>query len=698
MLPPLRQDLSLHAGPRTEEGAPTWVLHDPAANRFYSLSWSAFEILSRWTLQDPAELIAAVNGQTTLRIDAEDLRGVLEFLTQFSLLDAHTPADTARLLRVAQAGKLSAAQWLLKNYLFFRLPLWRPAPWLERCAPRIRWVFDPRFWAAVAVLGVVGLCLASRQWGSFVGTFSQYKSWRGILAIGAALSLAKVLHELAHAFTAQRFGCRVPSMGVAFLVMLPVLYTDTNEAWKLADKRQRLAIAAAGMLAELALAAVATLAWSFLPDGPVRGGVFLLASTTWILTLGVNASPFMRFDGYFLLCDWLDMPNLHARAFALGRWWLRETLFAWADPAPERFKPARHRFLIGFAFATWIYRLGVFLGIAYLVYDSVFKVLGVLLLIVELTWFIALPVYGEVAAWWRRRHDFEWNRATVRSAAAGGVVLMVLLLPLQRDVRAPAVIGAAESQELYAVAAARVVAAPVISGARVRAGDVLVQLDSPDLEHQLALAQSRMRRLRAELDRQPFDPKLMQEGPALHERWAAAVAEVDGLAAEVDELVVRAPFDGRALDVDEGLAPGGWVAAHERLVHVTGSSRGKGEALVREEDLGELAHRDAIFIAERAGQQRIACRVGTIDRINLSVLDAPYLASTYDGPVRVQTDPAGVMTPIETLFRARLVDCQTHGPMLQEIRGTAHLLGQSTSIAGSLLRRGILGLQRELAR
>ena len=84
----------------------------------------------------------------------------------------------------------------------------------------------------------------------------------------------------------------------------------------------------------------ATLAWSFLPDGPVRGAAFILATSSWISTLLLNLSPFMRFDGYFVLSDWLEMPNLHGRAFAIARWWLREQLFGLGDPPPEECRRA----------------------------------------------------------------------------------------------------------------------------------------------------------------------------------------------------------------------------------------------------------------------------------------------------------------------------------------------------------------------
>jgi len=124
------------------------------------------------------------------------------------------------------------------------------------------------------------------------------------------------------------------------------------------------------------IAAWATLAWALLPEGGIRSAMFVLATSSWIGTLAINASPFMRFDGYFIVSDALDIPNLHARSFALARWKLREWLFDLGDAPPEYFKPATQKGLILFAWVTWIYRLVVFLGIAALVYFYFSNFLG----------------------------------------------------------------------------------------------------------------------------------------------------------------------------------------------------------------------------------------------------------------------------------------------------------------------------------
>ncbi|MEG1042902.1 MAG: site-2 protease family protein, partial [Pseudomonas sp.] len=282
---------------------------------------------------------------------------------------------------------------------------------------------------------VAGLWGVSRSWGEFTATLVDSLTWQGLLAYGLTLGLVKMLHELGHGFTAKRFGCRVPTMGIAFLVLWPVAYTDTNEVWKLTRRDQRLKVAGAGIVTELVIAAWALLAWVWLPDGAPKSMAFLLATTTWVSTLAINASPFMRFDGYFLLSDFLQMPNLHSRAFALARWDLREKLFKLGEPAPESFTDSKRRWLIVFAWATWIYRLVLFLGIAALVYHFFIKALGILLFLVEIVWFIAKPLWSEISAWYKRWPQIIHSRRA-RWSAIGLIALMVpCWLPLPTPVR-----------------------------------------------------------------------------------------------------------------------------------------------------------------------------------------------------------------------------------------------------------------------
>lgn len=698
-LPALRQELSLTRGAPASDGSPTWMLHDPAANRFYQLGWPAFEMLSRWPLGDAQAIVEAINRETTLTVGPDDLDALLRLLRQANLCVAATAEDTGRLSAVAQAGRISHAMWLLKHYLMIRIPLWNPMPFLRRGARYVAFVYRPAFWIAVAASALLGLALVSRRWDVFVHTFRAYADWHGLLAISVALAFAKVLHELGHAFTAYRYGCRVPTMGIALLVMVPMLYTDTTEAWKVPSRAARLRIGASGMLAELALAAFATLAWSILPDGPLSAAAFLLATTTWISTLTINASPFMRFDGYFLLSDWVGIPNLHDRAFAFGRWRMREWLFGFGEPQPEPCTPSRRRFLIAFAYLTWLYRLVVFFSIALIVYHAFFKALGLLLFAVEFGWFIVRPVAVEAAACWRRRHLLAWRRQTVRSAVLAALLLAWFVLPWHGGIRAPAVFGPQRAQGLYAPEAGYVADAVAVprDGAKVRAGQVLAVLVSPDLDYRLRAARAEEAQLRWQVEQQPFDPQLLQQGVALRKRWEAARATVDGLERETGRLSLRAPFDGAVQIRGEGLAAGTWLPRGEHLFDLIGPQGIKGEAFVGEEDIGRVAVGDvARFVTTVAEDAALRCRVTAVDKVNLSTLDEPALATLYGGPVPAEKSPSThQLVPLAATYRIRVEQCGERPSPAREIVGTATLGNARESYAWRALMRLAAVLERE---
>lgn len=686
-MPPLRQELTLNPAPAAPDGSPCWTLHDPAANRFFQIGWTAFEILSRWSLGTIDAIVASVNTQTTLTVEPDDVHELAQFLAGHNLTLAAGAQDTARLNAIAARQRLSVPKWLLKNYLFLRVPLVRPMPFLRMAYPWIAFVYRRGFWWLTAAALLAGLYMVSRQWDSFVHTFHAYTTWQGLLGLGLALSFAKVLHELGHAFTAYRHGCRVPSMGIGLLVLWPVLFTDTNEAWKLQSRRARLEIGAAGVLAELVLAAWATLLWSFLPDGPLRAGVFMLATSTWLVTLAINASPFTRFDGYYLLGDWLNVPNLHERTFALGRWWLRERLFGFGDPPPEALPRKLHRFLIGFAWITWLYRFVLFLSIALLVFHVFFRALGIVLMCVEIGWFLALPIVRELAVWWQRRGDMRWNRQAIRTAVSAAILLLVLLVPWQGTVRAPAVLGQARSQVVYTPRPAQLTDLVVRDGQQVDAGAILARLSSPDLDYQLASARQQVAQLQRQLDQQPFDDDLRALGPALGKRLETAQQTVSGLLAEQARLTLRAPFAGRVVDLEPGLSAGEWLKAGEPLLGVAGGNGARGDAFVDAAALARLAPgQTAEFVARLPEQATVDCRVGDIDRVNIATIDEPYVASVYGGGVSSLRRPDGTLVPLDSTFRVRLDDCRTSHPLRRELPGKAVIRGATRSLLGRFAR------------
>ncbi|HYC01916.1 MAG TPA: HlyD family efflux transporter periplasmic adaptor subunit [Azospirillaceae bacterium] len=692
-LPPLREELTLHPGPATADGAPSWTLQDPASGRFYRLGWMEFEILSRWQLGDPEAIAASVSRATPIAATADDVEAFARFLLSADLLRVLGEGGVSRLMAKVRAGRQGPARWLLKNYLFFRVPLLRPDAWLDRMMPWARHLFTPAFLLLVLACAGSGLFLAARQWDAFLGTFPHFLTLDGMVLAALTLVGAKAVHEMGHALTAKRLGCRVPTMGVAVMVLYPVLYTDVSEAWKLPSRRARLAVGAAGVAAELALAAFALLAWSFLPDGPLRSACFVLATTSWVLTLLVNVSPFMRFDGYFILSDWMDMPNLHERSFALARWWLRENLLGLGDPPPERHPPARRRFLIAFAVATWAYRLVLFLGIALMVYHLFFKALGILLFAVEIGWFVLRPLWIEASVWWRRRRDLAPRRNRL-ALGAGAALLLALLVPWRSDVEAPALLRAARQSELFAEGAGRVEAVLAAPGQAVEQGQPLLRLSSPDLDHRLAQAEREVEILRRQA--------VLQTGGAKPERirvaqreLETALAERHSLQAERDKLTVTAPFAGRLAELSDEIRPGDWLPAGERLGMVVAPGEALAEAYVQDTDLSRLAvGATGTFRADDPDLASVAVTVAAIDATATRRLAEPMLSGDHGGTLATRVDAEGQLVPVDGVYRV-LLSVPGEAAPARLLRGRVQLDGAREAPLAALWRRVVAVLVRE---
>ena len=694
-LPPLREELALLPGPVLADGQPSHTLHDPVRNQFFQIDWPTFEVLSRWSLGDAAAIAAAVSRDTPLQLEAADIDEVRIFLRDNQLLRPQpgAAADFAARLR-QRRGDLW--QWLLHNYLFFRIPLVKPDAWLGRWAPRLDFFYSRQFLTLTLIALGWGLVEIYRQWDRFTATLVDTLSWQGLASYGVTLAAIKTLHELGHAFTAKRLGCRVPTIGVAFLVMWPVAYTDTNDVWKLTARRQRLAVVGAGMLTELAVAAWATLAWAVLPEGTPKALAFLLATTTWIATIAVNASPFMRFDGYFLLSDWLEMPNLHARAFALARWDLRERLFALGLAPPENFPRSRRTGLILFAYATWIYRLSVFLGIAALVYAFFIKAVGILLFAVEIGWFVLLPFWRELQAWRKLWPLIRRGARTRRSAAMVLLLLALPLLPWPTRIAVSGLLRPVEQFVVYAPQRAQVNAVAVAEGQHVAAGAVLFQLSSPDLTGRMRGARARQDSLRWQTAAAPFDNEQRARWLVAQEQLNAAAAEVAAADADAARYQPVAPFAGVVRDLLPDLRPGLWLGKQEVLARLVADGDPLVVAYLDEEEIRLIAVGDsARFYADTPEGPSLRLEVASIDRDASRTLPEPELATLFGGHI-VAREKNGQFYPERPVYRVTLNAVSGDGSTAQHTwRGTTVIFGAWTAPGWRYLRGALAVARRE---
>jgi putative peptide zinc metalloprotease protein len=698
-LPALRQDLRLLDGPPDVTGAARWLIHDPLQHRFFAVGRAAHVLLRLWGEGRTADALVE---EAWVRFSEPVTAAEVEHLSGFLLangLTVEAPGGGWRGFHTADdRRRRRLGSRLLHGYLFFRVPLVRPEPFLDATLDLVRPLGTRTCAGLIALAGLLGLYLVSREWEAFATTLAGVFTWQGAVLTALALPLVKLAHELGHAYVARHHGCRVPVIGVAFVLGFPLLYADVTDVWRLTSRRARIAVASAGVLVDLAVACLATLAWAFLPPGAAKSLAFSLATVGWILGLTMNLNPFMRFDGYHVVADAVGIDNLQTRAGAVARWRMRETVLGLGLPAPEALPRRTMDLMALYGAATWVYRVILFTAIAIAVYGYFFKVLGLVLFLVEIVYFVVAPLCREIGAWITMRHAIVRSRRAAISAVVVLLALGLLIVPWSARVEVPAVIEAGGLAAVHPPVAARVRAVHVRPGVTVAAGDLLVSLEAPALDHDLEVTTRKLDLVALRRSRRASDTTDKADTIVLDQEHAALSEHAGGLHARQRELEVRAPIAGRVVETATALHVGRWVGVAEPLAVVTADGppvvRGylEAAALWRVE-----AGATARFVPDDVGLPSLAARVRSIAQASVPALDQIELVAAHGGRVATRPDAARRPVPVEAQYtlRAAIEGIPTAAHTARTVPGLLVVDGRPESLLAGIWRRTLQVLVRE---
>ena len=681
-LPVLRNDLQLIEGPVALDGSPSWIIVDPLRNKYFSIGWAAFQLLSRWSIGKASLLIEGINKDTALDVQSVDVQNLLSFLYANSLTLDPASGSSNDYYEQYLASKPSFLVWLVHNYLFVKLPLVKPTKFLRKTLVYVEPLFSMTTISLVALIGLLGLYLVGRQWDTFTSTFMYFFNLQGMIFYFISLVFIKTLHELAHGYTAIRYGCQVPTMGVAFLVMFPILYTDTSDTWRIKSAKERVHVGAAGMAMELYIACIATFCWGFLPDGILKSAAFILATTSWIMSLAINLNCLMRFDGYYILSDLLGIQNLQKRAFAIGKWRLTELLFGLKLRPPEALPSSMIKKLYIYAWSVSVYRFFLFIGIAVLVYYMFFKLLGIILFLIEILWFIVLPVFKLIQGWWELRDKIIRRRRFYITAILFFMLVIVFIYPWNTSIIIPAVYESQKKSTLYSTAPGYIENNQMEKGKTVKKNDVLMYLKSPKLEFEIDAALKEIDILRFHAKRIAASSDELSNIQVLVQQLQESRSKLDGLYEKQNQFILRAPIDGVIFDMEESLHKGRWINPRLALATIVQPEKPAIEGVVSEADLSRIKLQvSAKFIPDNPELDSIWAYVQDIELANLKTLNMPALASVYGGKVPVQFDDTQQLVPDKSIYRVRFTISPVENVRVEKIiRGVVHVEGEAESL------------------
>lgn len=633
-----------------------YVVRDAFTNSFYRIRPGA----RRFLLHLTGRLTVEAAWRRCLKEDSASAPGqgeIIQLLAQLhhaSLLQSDLPPDSRRLFERLRQHRQAQVRSTLASILFLRLPLWNPDRFLQRFVPLVRPVFT---WAGFAVWALVCLWaakLAIDHREELLDRSQQVLAPGNLALLFGAFFLTKVLHEFGHAFTCRVFGGEVHTTGIMLLVFSPVPYVDVTASWTFRERWRRVWVGAAGMYVELFIAALALFVWTQAGDGLLNSVAYNIIFVASVSTLLFNLNPLLRFDGYYILADLTDAPNLQHRSRTQVCSWAERHLFGLqqvATPAATRGEAA---YLGIFGVASNIYRVIVFTLIILFVADKFFG-LGLIAAVVGGFSLLILPVvhYVRYLALEPRLSRHRARAIGVSAAVVAVVLGFLAFFPWPNRTYAPGMLQTREQARIYSGTDGYLAEIVAASGQTVASGDLLLRMESPELDLLIKAAEARVREVRlqenAARERGGVGMRVLQR------RREAAEAERAELLQRSRDLEIRAPLAGiwvspRVLDLRGELMSRGRLLG--QVIQPPGFEF---VAVVAQDDSSRLfAHPGASAEIRLPGQ---AGRVIPITDVRLipgrqSLLPTPALGWNAGGPVKVQAgDPDGLATA-EPYFKA----------------------------------------------
>jgi len=698
LLPPLREDLHLRAF--HENGERLTQIYDPLTHRYFDINAASTRLLQFWLLRHPQKVL-----ENTAKSGIEGAQQVLEGFTKFLIqngLVALTKEDDMRLLRAAakQQGSLQAR---FSQIMFMRFPLGNPDRHLDRIYPLARPLLSMGFLWATCLAALIAAAFLMRQPEVIVSYLQKVFTLESGVAMFGVLACVKLLHEMGHAVQAKRQGFSVPSGGVMFILGLPLPFVELSHGWQARQKNDRLVISAGGILAELYIAAWASLLFVFWPDGTGRALLFMMASSSLVLSLVVNLNPLMRFDGYFMLSDATGMPNLQPRSSALGLWALRKYALGIDAHLPETLPKRQTQWMILYSVMVWIYRLFLFIGIAVLAYQMLSKVFGITVFVLEIWFFILLPMLKEMRGWLAHKQEILRSPRAWTSFAILGLFLALLLFPFSRSITIPARLEPVNTTTLFAPKAAIMTLAPQ-EGQIVKEGDVLWQFMRTKTGVDLSRVNEQIALLDLQIERSAALSLTREQLPLLQQRRDQLREERIGLQKLIQNLQVTSPSAGVILVEEAGTLPPnqperplGEEVKLGHLVPSTGTKECQITGYITADDRDALLDKSAVqFQPANRPHMRIMGTLASLGATPVQQLLAPEASAQFGGMIETTGE---FLSPRKNWHRidfdTSASDCFDPTPHILAGQGT--ITGQKQSILSRVIDRVLRVIVKELS-
>lgn len=524
-----------------------FVMQDVAAERAHRFSPAAHHFIG---LMDGQRTVQEIWDATNVQLGdmSPTQEDVIRLLGQLHAADAllsDVPPDSAEIFRRHQRYERMLWKRRLWSPLALRFPLFDPDRFLERTLPWLEPLLGRvglLIWLVVVVTGAV---LSAVHWTDLTEDISDRVLDPGnLILLWFVYPVVKALHELGHAYLTRKWGGEVHEIGIMLMVLSPVPYVDTSSAWGFKDKYKRMAVGSAGIAVELFLGALALFVWLAVEPGVVRAIAYNVMLISGVSTLLFNGNPLLRFDGYYVLADAIEMPNLGSRANNYLGYLFQRYVFGVPDAESPAQTLGERVWLTFYGITSFVYRIFISFVIILFIAGKFF-VVGLLLAFWSIATQILIPI-GKVFAFLTSSPSLKRRRTRVMFAGSGiaaALVVLIFVIPVPNRTRAEGVIWVPEEAQVRAGVDGFIVRFLAPIDGQVSRDQALIQAEEPFLVTRVAVQKAELEELHAKYD--ALLPSDRVQASMVREQLVAAEGNLRRARERESDLVFHSHANGR---------------------------------------------------------------------------------------------------------------------------------------------------------
>jgi putative peptide zinc metalloprotease protein len=638
--PRLRAHAQIHH--HVYRGSNWYVLQDHSTGQMHRFSEEAYRI------------IGLMDGNTTLgRIweaaceslgdnmpTQEEVIRLLSQLHRTDLLQTDMPPDIADLKERHESFERNRLLGQFKSPLSMRIPLLDPERFLSATEFFPKLIFG---WAAFIIWIVVvasASALAAFHWQELTSNLAdRVLATENIFLLWLVYPIVKTLHEFGHAYAVKRWGGEVHDMGVMLLVFVPIPYVDASAASAFRERHQRVIVGAAGIMAELLLASIAMFAWVNVEPGVVRTLAFNVMIIAGVSTLLFNGNPLLRYDAYYMLSDYLEIPNLALRANRYLGYISRRYLLNIKDAQTPVTGRGEAPWMFVYGIASFFYRIFITIKIAFFVAGKFF-IVGIALMIWGLAGAFVTPLYRTVRSFATDHQLRQKGRRMMllSGAFAAFIILVVAVIPFPSFTVAEGVLWPPDNAEIFSGADGFVKEVKSSSGQKVGEGDHLIVCENPRLESEMAALEAQLRELDAR-----YRLSIVEDRTAagiVKDEISRLQGEIARKKAEKEALIIKSPCSGVFLIPGTGDLHGRYLKRGEQIGYVIDFNNVTARVVVTQKDI-DMVRRENQPVSVRLAEAVSDVFPGKVKReVPAASNELPSLALSLEGGGKLALDPA----------------------------------------------------------